>query len=848
MDEGFNVAACKMAIAKHIEVGTCNISVINSINNGKYFAPIECEIIDYKESLPSDTYTTAKLIRHIVAFYNTYGGYLVFGVKETIPEQEFILTGCDIDSLDIKQLKDKIYSYVGSHIPINAWSEKFENEKSLLIIFIPKRLEQAPAYFGKNGPSEKGSPAFTKGGTYLRLGDNSKPAEGADLAFLFSERSCRYLTTVQDHLKRKAKYLEHNLPDRNFICPRFIGQKAVIELLWQWFADEFSCVRVLAGEGGLGKTSIAYEFSQQVCITAPVGIQRVLWLTAKKEQFIADADKYSIVPETHYACYRTLVERLCLESAISEDEIDGADEMLLRRFLKSALTIFPTLVIVDDVDSLTKDDQRRVLELAMQFSSTESRFLLTTRMNPIYSPDLAIEIEGLKGNDYSDYVKLLSDRFKGPELTLKEMELLYDTTHGSPLFTESLYRLIRRGQSTKSAATEWRDKKGIEARSAALKREISSLTSESKRVLLAVSILHSCSLTELRQATNYTDETLSECFDELSSLFLVSAPRIGGEPRYEVLETVANLVVQNKETLVPDHAAFQNSVTKMRKSPESKGAPTKNNLVGNAINEATAFLRANNVEGALITVTSAQRRSKYHPDLYLMQGRCFMSEEKPRYNDARRALQKAYEGSVRKPLLFDLWYEAEIMLKHWVGALTVSELAIDGNPTRSGYWTMKKSIALIGVAKDHENSGAIEMSLKFLNQSADAAFSVLALLPQTEHTEVKDLLFEVHDSIARLGKRLEESAVNYFDMTKNIIRMTQRKDVRRATLFRLSDFFQRGANYLASNKLGTKYKHDTIILRDTMRTQSLKALDFAQAMRPGETDLIPELKRRVKSA
>ncbi|WP_209436730.1 hypothetical protein, partial [Pseudomonas gingeri] len=98
------------------------------------------------------------------------------------------------------------------------------------------------------------------------------------------------------------------------------------------------------------------------------------------------------------------------------------------------------------------------------------------------------------------------------------------------------------------------------------------------------------------------------------------------------------------------------------------------------------------------------------------------------------------------------------------------------------------------------------------------------------------------------GKRLEESAVNYFDMTKNIIRMTQRKDVRRATLFRLSDFFQRGANYLASNKLGTKYKHDTIILRDTMRTQSLKALDFAQAMRPGETDLIPELKRRVKSA
>ncbi|UZE24733.1 ATP-binding protein [Pseudomonas sp. B21-056] len=848
MEEDFNIGSCKVAVAKHIELGACNRSVVDSIRIGNYFAPIECEIIDYKESFPSDSFALAKLIRHVVAFYNTFGGYLIFGVKETVPEQEFQLVGCDIDILDLKQLKDKIYSYVGSHISIAAWGDTFEDQKSVLIIYIPKRLEQAPAYFGKNGPSEKGSPAFNKGATYLRLGDNSVPAEGSDLAFLFGERACRYLTTVQDHLKRKAKYLEHNLPDRNFICPRFIGQKAVIELLWQWFADEFSCVRVLAGEGGLGKTSIAYEFSQQVCITAPVGIQRVLWLTAKKEQFVADADKYLAVPETHYACYRTLVERLCLESAISEDEIDGADEMLLRRFLKNALTVFPTLVVVDDVDSLSKDDQRRVLELAMQFSSTESRFLLTTRMNPIYSPDLALEIEGLKGDDYSDYVRLLSERFKGPELSLKEMELLYDTTHGSPLFTESLYRLIRRGQSTKSATTEWRDKKGVEARSAALKREISSLTSESKRVLLAVSILHSCSLTELRQATHYTDETLSECLDELSSLFLVSAPRIGGEPRYEVLDTVASLVVQNKEVLVPDHAAFQGAVTKLRKAPDLKGVPTKNNLVGNAINEATAFLRANNVESALTTVMSAQRRSKYHPDLYLMQGRCFLSEEKPRYHDARRVLQKAYEGNVRKPLLFDLWYETEIVLKHWVGALAVANLAIEGNSVRSGYWMMKRSVALIGVAKDYEGSGIIDMSLKCLNQSADSAYSALPLLPQTEHVEVKDLLFEIHDLIARQGKKLDESAVNYFDMAQNVIRMTQRKDVRRATLFRLTEFFQRGAEHLASNKSGIKYRLDTIALCDSTRTQSLNALDFAQTMRPGETDLIPELKRRIKAA
>ncbi|WP_148049576.1 RNA-binding domain-containing protein [Pseudomonas brassicacearum] len=85
MEENFNIGSCKVAVAKHIEVGVCNRSVVDLIRIGNYFAPIECEIIDYKEFFSSDVFALAKLIRHVVAFYNAFGGHLIFGVKETVP-------------------------------------------------------------------------------------------------------------------------------------------------------------------------------------------------------------------------------------------------------------------------------------------------------------------------------------------------------------------------------------------------------------------------------------------------------------------------------------------------------------------------------------------------------------------------------------------------------------------------------------------------------------------------------------------------------------------------------------------------------------------------------------------
>lgn len=835
----FDANLTRGQLADFITDGVSDHRVTDLLKRDDQFLPIECELLDYKESFVADALSLAKLSRHILALYNTFGGYLIFGVKEEVAEVQFELVGCLAANFDLKQIKDKLYSYLGVHIPITSWNVDYGGDRVIVGIFVPKRYEPVPLFFGKEGPQDGKNFVFRKGDAYIRRGDNSEPAVGPSMAFLFGERFCYYTARSTENLRIQNTALDHNLPDRNFICPKFIGRKNIIDRLWLWFADEFSYVRVLAGEGGLGKTSIAYEFALQLCAHPPTGIERLLWVTAKKRQFSGPGDDYIPVPETHFASYTTLLQRLCIESAVSNSEIDGADDVLLKRFLKEALLILPTIVIVDDVDSLSAMDQKRVLELAMQLSTTKSRFLLTTRKNMTYSPDIALEIKGLAEEDYSAYVDVLRERFDGPTVKPADVENMRKVTHGSPLFTDSLYRLIRRGYTVKRAADDWRGKKGAEARKAALLVEIQSLSEESKRVLLAVSILKSCSLTELIQTCKYTDETLDECIEELSAVYLISAPRIVNEPRYEVEETMYNLVLQIKDELVPGASKFEEEVLKSRKvGVASKGVNTTS-LVGKAIFEASAFLREGDVNKALETVAAAQRRSKYHPDLYLMQGKCLMAAPVPKPIDARHAFGKAYAGGVRKSLLFDLWYQAELDSNHPVGAVTVSDLALGERVRADGYWELRKVRAMAFVAASQERSGDLDAAIKSLMHAAEINFKSISDLPPQEQFPAREILFALNDSVLRLSKLLHLSVVNSIDTVDRIILMISRSDYRRLTLVSLVEYLSRARK--APSMQNRKLSADAIDIIRQAKIDVIKALNDAKKSRRDDEEFIATL-------
>lgn len=841
----FEANVCRAKLAAFISDGVSDPRVSALINSGGYFYPIECEIIDYKEQLPDDPISTGKTVKHIVAMHNTFGGYLIFGIAETIAEVEFQTVGCGGAVLDIKKIKDKIYSYTGVHLNLSCWTERV-NEKTLVGLYVPKRSDSEPVYFGKDGPQDaKNRAVFNKDVFYMRRGDNTEPAAGGNVSFLFGSRDCFYSLSALDKPVVGEKFTENNLPDRNFICPRFVGRAAVLERLWFWFADQFSYVKVLAGEGGLGKTSIAYEFAQQVCEEAPIGIQRVLWLTAKTRQFAAGIDTFVPVPWTHFDSYATLLECLCRESAVSPSEIEGANERLMKSFLKDALAHIPTFIIIDDMDSLTAEDQKRGLELATQLASTKSRFLLTTRRNLTYSSDIAIELEGLVGREYSDYLGLLQERYDGPSISERDLECLHLTTHGSPLFTDSLYRLVRRGNTVRKAAEEWRGKKGAQARAAALLVEIDSLSDESKRVLLAVAILRSCSRKELSQACKYVDEILIECLEELSSFYLISAPRIRNEPRYEVLETMYSLVLQIKDRLVVNAEKFEHEVRELKKNGVLGKGINETSVVGHAISESSAFLRDGEVTEALEIIAVAQRRSKFHPDLYLMQGNCLMRCTPPRVSEARKVFRRAFDGGVRKPLLFDLWFQAELDENHAVGALSVCDLAIAEDLSRNGSWERNKLIALTRIAKDQERAGDLEAALKGFDGAAQFGYDSLSKMPQQAQGAIKETLFDLNETTIRCAKRQALSIIHSLDAVNYVIRMTERKDFRRRTLNTLVDFLERAHSVRNSH---SKYSGEIDRLKDQAKLDVINVLRKTAKFRIADGDYIDDLCTQVEHA
>jgi len=718
----FEIEDVRRQISDFLERGKNDDALISLLHDGIHFCAIECELVDYKESAFGDAIGLAKGIRHIVALHNTYGGYLVVGVAEVKADQYFEMKGYDASHFDVKQVKDKIFSYTGSHINISIHDFTVA-DRTGLSIYVPKRVAGLkPVAFGKNGPVvDKKSPIFESGDVVFRSGDNTRLARGDEFEFLYGARQNPYVNSDRlfDRFSEVANPLPHNLPDRNFICAKFVGRIEVLRELWTWLSDQFSYAKVLAGEGGLGKTSIAYEFCKKICRVSPANLERVVWVTAKKQQFSGDKNDFVGVPETHYTDYRELLVVLCRECAIREEEIDGADERLLQTFLREAIAIVPTLFVVDDVDSLSLNDQKRVMELAWQLGTQGSRFLLTTRRSLSFSTDLTIELEGLDGKEYSDYVGTLRERYKGPEMKEAEIRSLRDTTKGSPLFTESLYRLVRRGVPFHAAVKDWKGKSGNEARAAALKREIEALPEEARRVLFAASILRNCSRTELEEATGYTGETISDALDELSSLFLVHAPLISTEPRFEVANATQSVIQTIKTSLVPDHARFETHVRGLRRNDLEIKVRRNNQIVAAAINEALAFLRVPDVPSALKTVAAAQRRTHYDADLYVLQARCFISSMPKRASDARVACHKAYQGGNRKPLLFGLWYDAEMSLKHWVGAADVCDLAFSNALEPSEDWRLKRAAANFQLGNQQQAAGSPELARRSFSRAAE---------------------------------------------------------------------------------------------------------------------------------
>jgi len=471
--------------------------------------------------------------------------------------------------------------------------------------------------------------------------------------------------------------LEHNLPDRTFICSRFVGRKDYLYNLWTWLEDDFSRVRLIAGEGGLGKTSLAYRFAEEVASRRIKPYEQVVWLTAKKQQFVASEDSYRKNSGIDYFDAPSLFIAIATAHGCVESDFKDCDSRELQQLALESCAAVPSFVVIDDIDSLSPEDQQRTLEFGMRIPA-KTKILLTTRVNLSYSPDNVLKLNGLLINEFREYIRLTRERYGLTLIKDSKIAHIHDLSGGSPLFTDSMLRLERRGLSLEQAIKQWTGEKGLEARKAALEREVQQLSREAKRVLYVISLERNVSYVELKQILSYTDQTIGDAIQELKGLFLVSAPSIAKEARYTVEPNTGLLVLELGQKLGIDHTALNKSAKSARTDAIGLSLQKRSGIVGQAISQAVALLKSENPRDALKTVTDASKKlNKPHPDLLLAIGRFSLKQDPPNQDQASSVFEQAYSLGQRKPLLFELWFDAEFGRNKFDSALFVATAAIE---------------------------------------------------------------------------------------------------------------------------------------------------------------------------
>lgn len=703
---------------RSVSAGVLDPSVFGELQDAS--AIPECEVLDFKQQLPETDAEYVKTVRDLVALHNSYGGFLVFGVRETERDRVFEVVGVPDGKLQLTKIRDLARSYLGSDLRVSA-TRGLVDGKGVEVVWVAKRsMGDSPLKFAKNGPDERaGKPSFKRGDVvFRRIESNAIAAQPDDYEFLYSVRRPPSIELAPEESLTEDP-IEHNLPDRSFVCSRFVGRRGDLVDLWAWLADDFSRVRLIAGEGGLGKTSLAYRFAEEVASRRVRPFEQVVWLTAKKRQFIAAEDAHRENARTDYEDANSLLVAIASAHGCVPADFEGKGTRELMQLAIESCGATPSFIVIDDVDSLTPEDQQRALELGMR-TPAKTKMLLTTRVNFSYSPDNVLKLDGLAEAEYKEYVHVIRERYGLPPLKDGKVAHLRDITGGSPLFTDSLLRLERRGAAIEQAMKQWKDHKGLEARKAALQREIQQLSREAKRALFVISHIKSASFVELSQILAYTDQTLGDALQELAGLFLVSAPAIGREARYTVEPNTGLLVLELSHALGIDHTALVAAAKRAQTDAIGLGLQKRSGIVGLAISQAIALLANGDSKGALDTVTAASKQlSRPNADLLLAVGRFSLKLDKPNREQASKNFAEAYELGQRKQLLFDLWFDAEYGRGNLNEALAVTTKAIDNEIGDAYRWHERRAQVHVARAQRSDSKVSSDTAMREMDNAVE---------------------------------------------------------------------------------------------------------------------------------
>lgn len=502
------------------------------------FSIQETFVIDFKDRIPnrfSDGYG-AGIVRLAIAFYNTFGGIIVFGVNDAT----FELVGAE-GEFDIEKLNRILSDIANVHAEALIRSYRIDTAagpKTAVVLLIPRRDNSRPAKLITDfGP-------YPAGSLWIRDRHEVLTASQRHLPLLYSER----VSTPDEHSKGSLFPVHRSLPPSPATLKDFVNRGNLLERLWDWFVFGDQPRLYLHGPGGSGKSTLAYEFARSLAenghaVTGANGdhLDYVLYISGKESEFNPQVGKQQAFALRDFSSSQEQFTQILYHSGfLGKDDLESVETERINVLLTELFDVFSGLIVIDDIDALSRrqvDTGEEGLFIRGVKASKRTRILYTLRNNPAYAVNSALGVPGLNTTELVDFIESCCGQFSVPHPSADLLPKLEGATNSLPLLVETVILLRRNTSNYQEAIRTFLQRGGDDARRYLYQREYDRLESQGKsRILLAALQLvgQPIGFSTLLGLLQFPREQLAEAISESNSIFLSTQENEIGETLYEL--------------------------------------------------------------------------------------------------------------------------------------------------------------------------------------------------------------------------------------------------------------------------------------------------------------------------
>lgn len=342
---------------------------------------------------------------------------------------------------------------------------------------------------------------------------------------------------VEPHvLQALAPKVPNNLPRRT----SFFGRKREMETVMRALSPEDRTWGVLVdGIGGIGKTSLAVEAAHR-CDESRL-FEAFVFVSAKQNA-LAPGGIREVVPAA-----RTLDEFLNETARVLDrGDIPKLASDARRRELLEALRERPTLLVYDNLETLTKEEQEAMADFLRELPQGCKAVITSRRRGGEGS--VWLRLEKLDWEAGRQIIAAEAERDAGLKTKLARAtearwQELYDATGGSPLALSHTLGLMRvRASLTFDAALEMlRGNRDSDLQQFIFQEARRELTTNDETALRALSFfVPSATFEAWAEVAKLSRTALETTIDRLSALSLIDV--LAGEERYALHPLTSNFV------------------------------------------------------------------------------------------------------------------------------------------------------------------------------------------------------------------------------------------------------------------------------------------------------------------